>query len=231
MLLLFIIGTTIALALGVWWALSATIPPRLEAFIVDLSGGALLIAAVLELIQPVLAERDSALTVFVFLLAGGGVYSVLLFALEHSRWTDQAGGVIATMWLNGVPENLAVGITLIDHSHMHVMALLGSIFLSNVPEAAGASKDLISRGYRQTQIVRTWLLVLAVLAIAPVLGYYGLSRTDPELLGYLRCFAAGAIISSLAVDVFPKAFKADHRLTGVATVLGVVLALSLNRLG
>ena len=220
-----------ASCLGVLWALAAPLPKRLEAFVVALSGGALLIAAVLELIQPVLAQHSSPIGAFLALGAGGVLYSVVLVALERCRWTDQAGTIGTTTLLNGIPENLAVGITLIGHSSLHITGLIGSILLANIPEAAGASKELRERGYCRGQIIRIWGMILTALAAATVVGHYGFSSANPQVLGYLRCFAAGAIISSLAVDVFPKAFNADHRLTGIATVLGVVLALALNRAG
>ena len=43
--------------------------------------------------------------------------------------------------------------------------------------------------------------------------------------------AAIAVVASLASEVFPKAFKEDSYLAGLATALGVVTALGLGHLG
>jgi ZIP family zinc transporter len=44
-------------------------------------------------------------------------------------------------------------------------------------------------------------------------------------------FAGGAVVASLAVEVFPQAFAEEKYTTGVAAALGVVLALALGLLG
>ncbi|CAN5575196.1 hypothetical protein BH23ACT6_BH23ACT6_10340 [soil metagenome] len=47
----------------------------------------------------------------------------------------------------------------------------------------------------------------------------------------IRSFAGGAVIGSLATEVFPKAFKESGYSTGPAVALGLLLALYLNSLG
>jgi len=39
------------------------------------------------------------------------------------------------------------------------------------------------------------------------------------------------VTASLATEVFPKAFKEEKYTTGIATALGVVLAIALEHLG
>ncbi len=49
-----------------------------------------------------------------------------------------------------------------------------------------------------------------------------------------RCFVAsppGAVIASLATGVYPKAYKEDSYVAGVATAIGVVLTFRLDKLG
>ena len=50
-------------------------------------------------------------------------------------------------------------------------------------------------------------------------------RRGPASIG-----AAGAVVASLATEVFPKAFKEDHYFAGIATTLGLLLALALSNL-
>lgn len=230
LLALFILITSTALLAGMAWSLYGRLPDRVDGFIVALSGGALLLAAILELVQPVIANQ-SVWGPLAAILAGGVLYNIVNEALARSRTADQAGMISAGLLLNGVPENMAVGITLIGHEGMAISALAGSIFLANVPEAAGATRSLVERGYRPMTIWALWGGLIAALAVAALAGRLLFSHTDPVLLGYLRCFAAGAIVASLAIDVFPRAFQARQRLSGIATTLGLVLALALNLLG
>ena len=50
---------------------------------------------------------------------------------------------------------------------------------------------------------------------------------DPAL-GSDPVFRRGAVVASLATEVFPKAFKEDSYATGIATALGLVLAVGLG---
>lgn len=56
----------------------------------------------------------------------------------------------------------------------------------------------------------------------------GVPQSD---LALIRCFAGGAVVDSLATEVFPKAFKEDSYWTGIAAAIGLVLALFLDQLG
>ena len=44
-------------------------------------------------------------------------------------------------------------------------------------------------------------------------------------------FAGGAVVASLAIEVFPKAYKEDSYWAGIATAIGLILAFYLNSLG
>ncbi|MEO9503309.1 hypothetical protein [Nonlabens ulvanivorans] len=50
-------------------------------------------------------------------------------------------------------------------------------------------------------------------------------------MNYIKSFAGGAVVASLALEVFPKSFKKDKYWTGIATTIGLILALFLNSLG
>ena len=55
--------------------------------------------------------------------------------------------------------------------------------------------------------------------------------SSPPPFGLIRSFAGGAVVGSLAIEVFPKAFQESGYSTGLAVALGPVLALFLDRLG
>tara|TARA_B100001079_G_scaffold261662_1_gene263025 strand:+ start:830 stop:1525 length:696 start_codon:yes stop_codon:yes gene_type:complete len=229
-LLVLIVATSAALLVGVAWVLIIGMPPRLEGALIALAGGALLIAAVLELIQPVIHER-SLLWPFVALSVGALLYTLLIQTLNRAGWIGMAEGSAGKILMSGVPQNLAIGLSLIGYSAVQISALVGSILASNVPWAANATRGMLDSGHSKLRVAATWAGVIAILAGAAFLGRYGFGQVPEAMLNYLRCFAAGAIICALAVDVFPQAFKTDERLTGLATIAGVILALTLNRIG
>lgn len=223
-------ATSAALVVGVAWVMLARIPRRLEGLVIALAGGALLIAAVLELIQPVIRERSLFLPLAA-LFVGAVLYTALVQIMNRAGWVDTAQGSAGKILMSGVPQNVAIGLALIGTSAIQISALVGSIFVSNIPWAANATRGMVQAGHSTGRITLTWIGVITALAVAALVGRYGFSQAHEAVLDYLRCFAAGAIICALAVDVFPPAFRTGERLTGLATILGVIMALALNQLG
>lgn len=130
-----------ALVIGAAWGIYGRLPDVVEGFLVALAGGALLISAVLELIDPA-TEVTSIWWVSLATLAGAIVFT-FLDRLVDERWgSDSGGGLLAAITLDGVPENLALGVALIGARPVEVAALAGSILLSNLPEAAGGAKEM-----------------------------------------------------------------------------------------
>ena len=219
-----------ALLAGAAWGIFGSLPTALEGFIVALAGGALLLSAVLELIQPA-TEEASAWWVALAVLLGAAVFS-WLDRLVARRWgSDSGGGLLAAITLDGIPENLALGVALIGAGPLQVAALSGSILLSNLPEAAGGAKEMAGQGRSNRQVLGLWAATAGLLSVAAIAGNLLLSGVPDVPLALIRSFAAGAVIASLATEVFPKAFKEDSYLAGVATAIGVVLALGLDKLG
>lgn len=76
-----------------------------------------------------------------------------------------------------------------------------------------------------------WAATAVLLSAAALAGNLLLEGASPDLLAVVRCFAAGAVVSSLATEVFPKAFKENSYVAGVAAAVGLVVALLLGQLG
>lgn len=75
-----------------------------------------------------------------------------------------------------------------------------------------------------------WAATAALLSAAAIGGNVLLEGAKPEHLSFIRCFAAGAVVASLATEVFPEAYKDDRHWAGIATALGVILAIALGSL-
>lgn len=228
--LLLVIGVvSSALLVGAAWGVFGSLPEKLEGFLVAVAGGALLIAAGTELIEPSL-EESSLWIVALAVAAGAVVFSLADYWIDEKLGDDSGGGLLAAVTLDGVPENLALGVALIGAGAPEVAALAGAILLSNLPEAAGSAREMRDKGYSKTKVFGVWAATAALLSAAAILGNLLLQDATEDHLAAIRCFAAGAVISSLATEVFPKAFKQDSHWAGVAAALGAILAFALGTL-
>ena len=219
-----------ALLLGAALGLGRVLSERAEGFVMALAGGALLLSAVQELIQPSI-ERGFIWPSVAGVAAGAAVFAAVDYLIDEKWGASSGGGLLAAITLDGIPENLALGVVLIGAAPLEVAALAGSILLSNLPEAAAGARGMREGGQGAGQVWLIWGGAAAVLSIAALAGYLGLEGAGEDKLAIIRCFAAGAVIASLATEVFPKAYKEDSHWAGVATGLGAICALLLGALG
>ncbi len=87
-----------------------------------------------------------------------------------SASTSGAAGLalLAAVTLDGVPENVALGVSLEEGSGG--LALLAAIFVSNFPEALVGSASMRAQGRSQRFVLGTWAACAALLTFAVVLG-------------------------------------------------------------
>ena len=186
-----------------------------------IGAGALLGAVAYELVPKGLGA--DAWT-FAALAAGAAVFYLPDRAVTEPRHPGSAGRSIALgALLNAVPESAVLGISLAVSGKVSV-ALLAAVFLSNLPEAVGASMSLAGDGQRPGRIYRMWAGIVAVAAVCSAAGY-GFRRLVPTAEGeYLKAFAAGAVLTMLATAMMPEAVKDGGRLAGPLTVTGFAAA-------
>lgn len=224
-----VIVVTSALLAGAAWGLFGPLPKRVEGFLIATSGGALIVSVVSELVEPA-SENAPLLWVMAALMLGAVVFLVLDYFVKQ-KFGGGGGGLLAAITLDGIPENLALGVALIGASPLQVASLAGSIFLSNLPEAAGGAKEMREDGLSKSKAFGLWAAAAAMLAASAIIGNLLLQGAPQEALALIRAFAAGAVVASLGTEVFPQAYREDHLLAGFATAVGFVLAYSLTALG
>jgi ZIP family zinc transporter len=108
------------------------------------------------------------------------------------------------------------------------VGLLAAIFVSNLPEAIGSSTAMRDQGRSDHEVVRLWLAVAAVCALASLLGYLIADSTGGHLQGAINGFAAGALVVMLVDSMIPEATKQAGRTTGLVTTLGFAVAAGLS---
>ena len=83
------------------------------------------------------------------------------------------------------------------------VALLVAIFMSNLPEAIGASSEMLGARRRRGWLVRLWLGVAAICTLATVAGYAVADALSAEWQAGINGFAAGALLVMLCDSMIP----------------------------
>ncbi len=141
-----------------------------------------------------------------------------------------AFALLAAVTLDGVPENMALGVSLIGNEDEGItgsVALLVAIFVSNLPESLVGAVAMRQGGLSGRAVVGIWSLTALALSAAVVLGYAALSSVSHELLAFPLAFAGGAVLASVADTLMPEAFEHGRPLNSFATAAGFFLSFVL----
>lgn len=141
-----------------------------------------------------------------------------------------AGGIVLGAVLDGIPESVAIGVSLLGGTGVSV-AVVVAVFLSNIPESMSAAVGLQKAGRSGLWIMGLWAGVTAVSTMAAMVGFGLLGDAGGNTLGVIQAFAAGAILTMLADTMMPEAFEDGGPVIGVVTVLGFALAYLLSQAG
>jgi zinc transporter, ZIP family len=211
-------------ALGSFW----DPPPLLRASLLAFGAGALVVAVAFELFEP--AHHDAGLArASAALAVGGAVFIGVDLLLQRVTGGPEAVGLalVAAVTLDGVPENLALGVSLAEGGSW---ALLAAIFASNFPEAFGGASELRAGGGSRAYAFGIWGLTAALLALAVFGGRLAAGMTSEPALGVLAAFAAGAVLASIADAVLPEAYREGGPPVAFATIAGFLVAYGLTTL-
>jgi ZIP family zinc transporter len=143
-----------------------------------------------------------------------------------------AFGLLAAVTLDGVPENLALGVSLLAGEDEGAgvagsIALLVAIFVSNFPEALVGAVAMRDGGRSRRFVVLIWTATALVLTAAVVFGRAVFAGVDDSALAFAMAFAGGAVLASLADTLMPEAFERGRPFNAYATALGFLLSFIL----
>jgi ZIP family zinc transporter len=215
-----------SLIVGGYLGLARAWPPRIVGLVLAFGAGALISAVSFDLAQEG-ARVGGPGTVGLGLAAGALTYFLLDRVIEAR--TGGGAALVLGALLDGIPEQLVLGIGLAAGEGVGV-GLLVAIFLSNLPEAVGASTDLRAAGHRPAAIRRLWLAIAAVCTLAAAGGFALADSTSGDLQAAINGFAAGALLVMLVDTMVPNARRDAGTPAGLATVLGFALAAGLSGL-
>jgi ZIP family zinc transporter len=200
-------------------------PQRLVGLVLAFGAGALISAVAFDLF-----EEGRALggpTAVAIGLAAGGLAYFLADRTVETKVPGAGSALALGALLDGIPEQAVLGIGLGAGEPISV-ALLAAIFVSNLPEAIGASADLDEAGTSRRRTSGLWLVVAAVCTAATVVGFALADATSGDVRAAINGFAAGALLVMLVDSMIPEAAKKAGRPAGLVTVLGFAVAAALS---
>ena len=77
------------------------------------------------------------------------------------------------------------------------VAFLSAVFISNLPEAMGATTGMMAAGWPQRRIISIWLAVAGMSAVAAAIGYAFTAAMSLDGV-VAQAFAAGALLTMLS---------------------------------
>ncbi len=227
----------IGAAVGSRW----TPPTQVTGVLLAFASGALISALAFELFAEAY-HLGGAVRSGLGLLAGAATFVAVDTALDRyvtgkqgpeQREVAGAGAgprgavglaLLAAVTLDGVPENLALGTSLVSGVSL---SLLVAIFFSNLPESLVAAVSMRESGQSTRAVMGTWIACALLLAAAVVLGRGVAGVLSEQVLAIALGFAGGAVLASLADTLMPEAFEHGRPLNAFASSAGFFLSFVL----
>jgi ZIP family zinc transporter len=230
-----------ALIVGAVVGLTVRTPPKVIGLVMGFGAGVLISAVAFDLTEEAF-EAAGAVPVVVGLAAGALTFYAGDWVIDHKggegRKKSPSGGeeedegsanaIVLGAMLDGVPESVAIGVTLLEGGTVGV-AVVTAVFLSNIPESLSSATGLRKRHSRRW-VLGLWTGVALLSAASAAAGFGLLGGTPPSTIAVVQAFAGGAIITMLADTMMPEAFKETNRskTVGLVTCVGFILAFLLS---
>ena len=221
----FAAGASLPLLAGAILAVAWRPPRRLVAVVLAFATGALISAVAFELFEHAY-RAGGVLKAGVGFAVGAIVFVVADALLDRVTASNPTGlALLAGVTLDGVPENVALGVSLNATSSV---ALLVAVFASNFPEAVAGAASLRERGWSRGAVIGLWGGATALLAAAVLVGRLAFAGATPEQLALPLAFAAGAVLASVIDTLAPEAFGEGGPFVALASAAGFFTSFLLS---
>jgi ZIP family zinc transporter len=202
-------------------------PSRAIGWVLGFGAGALISAVSFELAQEGVRIGGGG-AVGIGLAAGALTYYVCDTEIERrSRGSDAGAGLALGAFLDGIPEQLVLGLGIALGDGVSA-GLLAAIFISNLPEAIGSATDMHGAGRSRRDVVVLWAGVAVICTLASGIGFAIADTASDTLKGGINGFAAGALVVMLVDSMIPEATRQAGRTTGLITTLGFAVAAGMS---
>jgi zinc transporter, ZIP family len=236
----FIAGS--ALLLGAFFGYFFKLPQRLVASIMAFGAGVLMSAVSFELLDEAYALGGPTHLVAGFLI-GATIFTLANIYLarkgaKHRKRSVKPGNndvdnsamaIAAGSVIDGVPESIAIGLTMIGGGAVSTATLV-AIFLSNIPEGLSSSAGMKKEGWKPVKVFSLWFIIAVITSISSLIGFSVFSHLPVEATAVTLSIAAGGILAMLVDTMIPEAFSETHNLAGMVTVIGFAISFILSKL-
>jgi ZIP family zinc transporter len=228
--------------------------PRWLGLVMAFGAGALISAITTDLVVPAYHAAGRAPTGIGLLVGAVGYYALTTWldrraeredpeapveeaedvggdeALPSGADATAARNLTVGMVLDGIPESIAIGLTLLGGGTVSV-ALVGAVFLSNLPDAIGVAAALLAGGVELRKVLLRFAAIVVVGFVAGLAGYAILKPSEADLIAIIQTIAAGAMIVVCVNEMVPIAVRGAGRHAGLAAAAGFALAAFLSTIG
>ena len=245
------------LLIGAVIGLGYSPPRRVMAGVMAFGAGVLVSALTFDLMTEAFEGDGSPLAVSIGFLLGAVIYVVLDHVLDRlaaqspkregrdpqdvepsapgsaeSRDAVTISGMalLAGAVIDGIPENAALGVSLLASDSSLGVVLLAAIFLANVPESVSGAVGMRAEGRSRRYVFTVWTVATAGCTVAAVVGYALLGGASDHVIAAILALAAGGILAMLADTMMPEAFENGGPFVALATSVGFLLAALLTHL-
>ena len=229
-----------SLVIGAIAALVLRIDRQLIGLIMGFGAGVLISALSFDLVEEAVDKGPDKWVPLFGILAGCLVFfggDLLISRSGGADRKDSSGAqedgsplaiVLGTV-LDGIPESLVIGLTIVEGGAVGT-AYLAAVFISNLPEAISSTAGLVASGWRRSGSSGCGSRSRSSRGSSSLLGYSLFRDASPDTVAFILTFAAGGILAMLAETMMPEAFEQGHKLVGIATTLGFVVAFGIHQL-
>jgi zinc transporter, ZIP family len=231
-------GTALATGLGaipVWFLGSRA--AALTPFLLGLAAGVMGVASVVGLLLPA-AEEGSVWDLLAGLVAGGVLLGVARQRLERKQavFMGRSGPgartsalVFVVLFVHSLPEGLAVGTAYASERAGLGLFVILAIAIQNIPEGTSVAIPMEATGYGRARQFWAAVGTSAPQPVGAVIAYLAVEQVN-ALLPFSFAFAAGAMLSLIAVELLPQAYEERRRWRGptLGIVLGAAVMLLLD---
>jgi ZIP family zinc transporter len=228
--------------------------PRWLGLVMAFGAGALISAITPDLVQPASAAAGRAPAGVGLLVGAVGYYALSTWLNARAEREDpeepvedaedlagdeaRPSGADATtarnltvgMVLDGIRESIAIGLTLLGGGTVSV-ALVGAVFLSNLPDAIGVAAALLAGGIELRKVLFRFAAIVVVGFAAGLAGYAILKPSEADLIAVIQTIAAGAMVVVCVNEMVPIAVRGAGRHAGLAAAAGFAVAAFLSTIG
>lgn len=235
--LLWGLGAAASLLVGALLAMRWRLPKKVVGIIMAFGVGVLVSAIAFELTEEAFRTAGASASLAIGLAAGALTFFIGDWAIDHmggqrrknpeGKGGDSGMAIVLGSVLDGIPESIVIGLSIV-HGGAVGVAMLVAVFLSNLPEAIGATSGLLKSGWRRGPIIGLWTLVVAVSGLASLAGFALFDTASADVVAFTLAFSAGALLTMLADTMMPEAYDDAGPLAGIITTLGFGVAFWIN---